>query len=54
MARSDRLGHLVVDLEDQALGAVLAMRRLVQALQDGERGQGVVDFATGEPVSVKQ
>ena len=54
LAGSHRLSHLVVHLQDHALGAVLAVRRLVLAPYDGERVHDVVDIVALDAVEVEE
>ena len=48
------LGHGVVDLEDDALGAVLAVDSYVILADDGEGAENVVDVVVREAVEVKE
>ena len=49
----DGLLHGVVDLQDDALGAVLAVGSLVLALDDGEGVHDVVHVVAGDAVEVE-
>jgi hypothetical protein len=54
VARLDRLGHGVVALKDQALGAILAVVRLILAPDDRKRVHDVVDVFERETVEVEE
>ena len=53
LAGAHGLGHLVVDFQDDALGAVFAVRGLVLALDDGEGVHDVVHVVAGDAVEVE-
>ena len=52
LAGLDGLLHGVVDLQNDALGAVLAVGGFVPALDDGKGVQDVGQFVAGEAVEV--
>jgi hypothetical protein len=52
-ARLDSLLHGIVDVEDNALGAILAMRLFVLAFDDGEGLQNVVRVVAPNAVEVE-
>jgi hypothetical protein len=53
-ARSDRLGHLVVDLQDDPLRTIFAVRGLVFLSDDRERFEDVARVITVDPVEVEE
>src|SRR6266567_1615860 len=54
LASSDGLGHLVVDLQDQLLGAERAVTFNILTLDDRERPQDVVDVIPRHAVQKKE
>ena len=48
LARTDGLSHSVVDFEDDALGAILAVFLLVLVLDGRERVHDVADIVAGD------
>jgi len=53
LARGDGLSHGVVDLEDDAFGAILAVCGLVMAADDGEGVHDVGDVVAGDAVEME-
>lgn len=53
LASSDGLSHSVVDFQNNALGAVLAVFLLILALDDGEGFHDVVYIVAGDAVKVE-